>query len=111
MQPTLVAGQQIGEAPDIRPIEIVVEERFEGLDLEQTIGQSEIGKVADGASTQATEKTRNPNLERFSQERDDPTLVATMTMKFHGSPAIRARRFGDDLPIGLLAFVLLRSPR
>jgi hypothetical protein len=111
MQPAAVADQQVGEGADIRPINLVIEKRFEGLDLEQTIGQSEIGKVADGTSTQATKKTRDPNPERFSQERDDPTLIATMTMKFHGSPAIGARRFGDDLPIGLLAFVLLRSPR
>src|SRR6266511_1242537 len=111
MEPTLVAGQQIDETPDIRPIDIVVEERFEGLDLKHPISQSEIRQIANGEPTQWAGKARDPNLEQFSQQRDDPTLVAAMTMKLHRPMAIGAHRFGDDLLIGLLAFVLIRSPR
>jgi hypothetical protein len=110
MQPVLVAGQQTGEAPDIRAIDLAVQECLEGLDLEHAIGQSKIRQIADGEPAQGTEKARDPNPEQFSQQCDDPPLVATMTMKLDRPIAIGAHRFGDDLSIGLLPFVLFRSP-
>src|ERR1043165_6627324 len=64
---TSVAGAQIEEGANIRPIEFPLQKPLEGLRPKRSIGQSEIWQVAYRVSTDRTKKPCNPKIEQFSQ--------------------------------------------
>ena len=83
VQATFVAGAQIKESANIRPIEIAFEVGLNRLRPKHTIGQREIGQIADRVTAEWAEKTRNPKMKQFAQQRRDPTLITAVVMKLH----------------------------
>ena len=91
-------------------IMIGLEECGEGLRLQGSIAEGEIGPLADRGAAQRTQETGDPNLNELGQHRDQPTPIMTMVVQLHGLAAIRAIGLRHDLSICFGGDILFRSP-